>query len=112
MSFFNLITICPHVKQTMTLKMYAQLLKVREQLAPPPFEIPYSDLNIGAELGEGFFGKVHKGILTSFFSGEVLFMFCTAMYKKIPVAVKKITRSSFRENSDIDLFNKEISIMR
>lgn len=35
-----------------------------------------------------------------------------AKFRGLPVAVKKITRSNFRDNSDLDLFKKEISIMR
>ena len=43
---------------------------------------------------------------------KLMCFFIPAKFRRTAVAVKKITRSKFREKSDLDLFQKEILIMR
>jgi len=62
----------------------------------PRWNIPYQDLKFddGPPLGGGYFGEVKKGY-----------------WRGIPVACKFVYEKSFRQKSDIELFEQEVNIL-
>ncbi|EGC30878.1 hypothetical protein DICPUDRAFT_4928, partial [Dictyostelium purpureum] len=71
---------------------FRQLVKLKSTLKN--YEIPYKELIMEKEIGKGFFGKVYK-----------------ARWRGKSVAIKKITLTRFRDLSEQEIFDKELSIM-
>eukprot|EP01132_Coremiostelium_polycephalum_P005519 gene5519-6877_t len=72
--------------------VFKQLVKLKSTLRN--YEIPFNELYVEQEIGKGFFGKVYK-----------------AKWRGKSVALKKITISRFRDKTESDIFEKELTII-
>ncbi|KAL6077559.1 Serine/threonine-protein kinase STY17, variant 2 [Balamuthia mandrillaris] len=82
-----------------------ELQKLKLSLKPK-YVLSYDDLAFEEELGAGFFGIVYKGRLyhNNHNGGN-------AEQQHSTVAIKKITRQTFRNENEIQLFKKEFEIL-
>jgi len=82
---------------------------IKQMVTTANWKINYEDIRFSVELGCGFFGKVYKGkpVQLSFHYLTIT----SAFWQDKTVAVKVITRCEFRNDTDVELFQREIAVL-